>query len=439
FKEELRHKWDKAISEKKVFSGVYQIKTANAEIKWVWERGRGVYDEEGNIIALEGFIGDITEIKNLQEELKVAKKVADAANSAKSEFLAIVSHELRTPLSLIKGYVYILKKMDFDINVNNYFSKIGKASDSLLSLINNILDFSKLESDHVSIKFRQFNIHDMVERVLSTVTFNLKNSNKPLEIYCDMNVNFIYKSDEAKIEQILLNLLLNALKFTDKGFIKLQIRQNKNHLIFKVEDTGVGIKEKFIKNIFDVFSQIDSSTTRNYGGVGLGLSIVKKNVDLLQGEIDVESSPGKGTTFSLKIPFEETEEHNLELEKFNKKVNLIDFDNNNIEIMEKIFQNYNIQYKLLNLNFFENDNDIKLDNELIFINIPFDPGQIYERVKNFLIKSETENKNIIIMSYFSDMVEKLKKDTENNQLIFLEKPVMSVRINRIIKSLEGIN
>ena len=255
---------------------------------------------------------DVTDRLQAEAELYKAKEAAEAANLAKSQFLANMSHELRTPLNAIIGYSEILQEEAFDLGAADFVSdleRIHKAGQLLLTLINDILDLSKIEAGHAELELATFDISDAVQDVARTVEpLFLRNTNR-LKVECPPNIGQLH-SDQTKFTQILFNLLSNAAKFTQKGTITLSVDRIKHdenswdseQLIFKCTDTGIGITPEQLQKLFQPFTQADASTTRKYGGTGLGLAIAQKYSQMLGGEITVSSEFGNGSTFTLILP-----------------------------------------------------------------------------------------------------------------------------------------
>ncbi|MEG4486373.1 CHASE4 domain-containing protein [Microcoleus sp. D2_18a_B4] len=255
---------------------------------------------------------DVTDRLQAEAEMYKAKEAAEAASLAKSQFLANMSHELRTPLNAIIGYSEILQEEALDLGEETFVSDLERIHNSgqiLLSLINDILDLSKIEAGHAELELETFDVSEAVQDVAKTVApLFLRNTNR-LNVECPNNLGELY-SDKIKFTQILFNLLSNAAKFTHKGTVTLSVERIKNdenssgseRLIFKCTDTGIGITPEQLQKLFQPFTQADASTTRKYGGTGLGLAIAQKYSQMLGGEITVNSEFGKGSTFTLMLP-----------------------------------------------------------------------------------------------------------------------------------------
>ncbi len=248
--------------------------------------------------------------KRLQErdELDLARQSAEAANRAKSEFLANISHEIRTPMNAIVGFSHLALKAGPDRKQQNYLTKIQNSAFSLLSILEDILNYSRLETDRLEIENAPFHL----ERVLNYVSANMiaKAEEKGLEmrLIVALDVPGELIGDALRLREVLINLVGNAVKFTDQGCVQIGVetaeyKDNVVTLRFIVRDTGIGMSDHQMARLFQPFAQVDSSTTRKYGGVGLGLAISKRLVDLMGGSLGVTSEPSVGTTFTLTIPF----------------------------------------------------------------------------------------------------------------------------------------
>lgn len=255
-------------------------------------------DDNGNLMAIGGVSTDITRIKRIEDALRQAKQEAEAANRAKSRFLATMSHDIRSPLNAVLGMGELLAETDLNEKQRKYLVSMHRASEFLLALINDILDLSKIESGQLELEQMEMDVDDLIHSTLEI--FSLQAQEKGLKLTCRLDAQATpwVIGDRGRLRQVLVNLINNAIKFTQRGSVSVMVHQQvQNTYQFCVSDTGIGIPKERLKAVFDPFIQADSATTRRYGGTGLGLAICQQLVALMGGNIWVESEVGKGCQF----------------------------------------------------------------------------------------------------------------------------------------------
>ncbi|MGA9183062.1 MAG: response regulator, partial [Candidatus Acidiferrales bacterium] len=271
-----------------------------------------LFGNDGEVTGIVGIGRDVTERLEAEREMQRARIAAEEASRAKSEFLANMSHEIRTPLNGVMGMTDLALDTELTVEQREYLETVKMSSDFLLTVINDILDFSKIEAGKIDLEAVDFNLRDCLEATLKTVA--VRSDEKGLELLCEIapEVPEMVVADSSRLRQILINLVGNAIKFTDEGEVAVRVRLDaadgdKRLLHFTVTDTGIGIPPEKQKLIFDPFTQADTSTTRKYGGTGLGLSISSRLIKMMGGKIWLESQVGSGTQFHFTTQFKSSE------------------------------------------------------------------------------------------------------------------------------------
>lgn len=291
----------------------FRLKSANGEWLWIESRGRTTqFNEQGKPIYMMGTHTDITNIKNTEDALMEARQVSERAMQAKSDLLSTVSHEIRTPLSGIIGLSELSLEENDSERLKKTLRKIHHSSEQLLQILNDTLDYSKMEAGQLQRHNSPFNIKETIQDIINLFKPNALSKNLILESQIDSMPQLI-ENDELRLRQVLSNLLSNAIKFTPQGKVTIRVRiqqfsDSNIQLEFSVTDTGIGIAPQVQKQLFSAYSQADTHTAHHYGGTGLGLMISERLVKLLGGEsIKLVSTLGKGSCFSFTLPFKQVD------------------------------------------------------------------------------------------------------------------------------------
>lgn len=333
-----------------VYVNEHRMLCKDGSYKWILDRGKVIeWTEDGKPLRMIGTHSDTTERKLLENDLIVARENAEKASQAKSDFLANMSHEIRTPLNGVIGFSDLLMRTELNQVQKKYMETVYLSASSLLDLINDILDFSKIESGKMELYKERINIYDLLHQIAEIVKHKAYEKGLELILNISPKVPRNIFVDSLRLRQILLNLIGNALKFTLKGEIQIKISaepkdKNEYELLFEVIDTGIGISPENRDKIFEVFSQADTSTTRQFGGTGLGLSISSKLLNLFNSKMELESERDKGSRFFFKIVTLADNERNTEPELGNiKTVMVLDDNETNLFVIREMLTYKGIQ------------------------------------------------------------------------------------------------
>ena len=283
-----------------------QLRKKSGALIWVIISGAPLFDEQGKMVGSLGIHFDITDRKNLESEIKKAYQEAEFSREAEKAFLANMSHEIRNPLNAIIGLTHLLYDTKPTQKQLSHLEGLKHSSSILMGLISNVLDLSKIESGVMELSEQSLNIRTIIDSLLKIVGFNLDHKSIKYLNKLSQEVNFQVKADPVVINQIFLNLLSNATKFTERGSIEvfgepISVKGDKTNFLFSIKDTGIGISAPLVEDIFNSFKQADAETKLKYGGTGLGLSIVKNLITIYDGEIKVKSQSGQGAEFTFNL------------------------------------------------------------------------------------------------------------------------------------------
>ncbi|HTN20581.1 MAG TPA: response regulator [Pelobium sp.] len=342
--------FNKAIAQGVSYDMELQVTTAKGKKMWVRTIGTPEF-KDGNCVRIFGTFQDITENYLHRKALKTAKIQAEEASVAKSEFLASMSHEIRTPLNGVIGFTDLVLKTSLNQTQQQYLTIVNQSANSLLTIINDILDFSKIEAGKLELDIEKSDLFELTSQSSDIITFQAQNKGLEVLLNIDPNLPRFVFIDNTRLKQVLVNLLGNAVKFTEQGEIELKIyaesdlRHEYVDFHFEVRDTGIGIQPDKQQKIFEAFSQEDASTTKKYGGTGLGLTISNRLLGLMGSQLQLKSKVGFGSSFYFKLRLKaEHGEANLSDDiSFVKNVLVVDDNQNNRLILKQMLLLKDIQ------------------------------------------------------------------------------------------------
>ena len=433
----------------------------HVEVRGEWE----VVDKYGNklfiiadatrIIGFDNkpkkvtFVIDVSDMKKVEGSLRQAMEIAEAANRAKSDFLANISHEIRTPLNAILGFSELLRGKKYETEKNDYYlDAVSKAAMNLLNLINDILDLSKIEAERMEINEASVDFQSICEEVLKIFTLNA--AQKQISVDLDIEPDFpsALQLDETRIRQILFNLIGNAVKFTDEGGIKVSVKFDRNNdksgdLLIIIEDSGIGIPEAQLRNIFKPFVQVKGQSSGKYGGTGLGLSITKRLLDMMNGSIKVSSKVGVGTVFELLIKSVDIaelmpkSESDIVSEEVNylfddRRLLIIDDNFDNAEIIDGFLKNVDLNLKHISDGVKSIDEIADWTPDLIIMKIHLPSGKGADTCE--LLKQDISTSSIPIIAVSSSSLEDFPISLRLKLSGFVRKPFSrKTLLNEIVK------
>ena len=320
----------------------------SAAIYLAWEM-RPWFQFDGSIGGMMICTQNVTDLVTQREALRQATAQAEQASVAKSEFLANMSHEIRTPLNGVIGFTDLVLKTNLSTTQHQYLAIVNQSAAALLSIINDILDFSKIEAGKLELDIEQCDLHEMSAQATDIITYQVQNKGLEMLLYLAPDLPRFIWTDAVRLKQILINLLSNAAKFTERGEIELKVDQlsqeeDQSVLRFSVRDTGIGIKPEKQKKIFEAFSQEDSSTTKKYGGTGLGLTISNKLLGMMNSKLELHSVPNEGSTFYFDLKIKSAHGEPILWDGLDsiKRVLIVDDNDNNREILKQMLLLKNI-------------------------------------------------------------------------------------------------
>jgi PAS domain S-box-containing protein len=300
----VQEAWERHLQEGAPYRPEYRAARADDQEIWLTGAARYITDDAGKPLRLVGAVQNITARKAQERALIRAKEEAEAANRAKSAFLATMSHEIRTPLNGVLGMAQAMAADQLSADQRERLDVIRQSGESLLTILNDVLDLSKIEAGKLDLEEAEFDVAELAQAVHATFGAVAAEKGLTFQLAVDRGARGVYRGDPIRVRQVLWNLVSNGLKFTDRGGVKVQVSRKAGELVFEVVDSGIGIAPDQIAHLFGKFEQADASTTRRFGGTGLGLAICRELTELMGGAITVASARGHGATFTVRLPLE---------------------------------------------------------------------------------------------------------------------------------------
>ncbi|WP_340679475.1 MHYT domain-containing protein [Paraglaciecola sp.] len=331
-------------SHEKGFQLEYRIIDRQGKHKWLLEFGRKVSSADGDSHWLDGFIMDISHRKEMEGQLIEAKEIAETAAASRASFLANMSHEIRTPMNAVIGFSDILLESELSQEQQKYLNTINQSAKSLMHLLNDILDSAKLDKGKIELDWRDFSLVEEIDAVVSTLWLQAKNKGIELDLQVSPELSHFYHGAPDRLRQVLTNILGNAVKFTEQGKINISVKGGAGKLIdFVIQDTGIGMTQEQLSQVFDAFSQADATMSRRFGGTGLGTTISKQLVELMGGTICASSVLNQGSTFSFSLPLQAIDTLNVVADNAKHElpplsILVVDDIEQNIELLSILFK-----------------------------------------------------------------------------------------------------